>query len=145
MKKIFTLLFAVGFLMAANAQPGTRDNQQGGQRDDQQYGQRDEQQNAEWDRSSGRDTRNDGRYDNDDRYNNSNLSHGRAIELQIARINHKYDIQVQRVRNDFSMRRYEKTRVIRSLEMQRQQEIRMLYSRSSRNGHDRDFDSNRHY
>jgi len=154
MKKIFTLLFAVGFLMAANAQPGTRDNridQQNGQRDNQQYGQRDDQQNGDWNDNSGysngRDIGNNGRYDNDDRYHNSNGSYGRGMEMRMAWISRKYDYQIQQVRNDFFMRRYEKMRAIRSLEEQRQREIRMLYKTSGNRGrqHDRDYNSNGHY
>ena len=142
MKKIFTLLFAVGFLTAAYAQPGTRDN-----RDNQQYDQRGNQQNGQWDNNGKDIAMNNGRYDNDDRYDNRNGSYGSGgMKMQIARINRKYDYQIQRVRNDFFMGRYEKMRTIRSLEVQRQREIRMLYARSNnRNGHDRDFDSNHHY
>jgi hypothetical protein len=50
------------------------------------------------------------------------------------------------------MRRYEKMRVIRSLEEQRMQEIRMAYARSKNRGwqqhdygFDRGYESNRHY
>ena len=159
MKKIFTLLFAVGFLTAVYAQPGSRDNQQydqrstqqNGQWDNQRYDQRNAQQNGQSDNYSGygndRDiTRNNDRYDNGDRYNNSNGFYGRGMEMQIARINRKYDFQVQQVRNDFFMRRYEKMRVINSLEVQRHQEIRMLYARTNRDWHhDRGYDSNRRY
>src|SRR5258707_15816579 len=114
MKKIFTLLFALGFLAAANAQTGSRDTrdnqqydqridqkngqwdnhqydqrngQQNGQWDNHQYDQRNGQQNGQWDNTNGysnpRDfARNDGRFGNDDRFNNSN-----SIEMQIAQIN----------------------------------------------------------
>ena len=141
MKKIFTLLFAVGFLTAVNAQPGTRDT-----RDNQQYGQRDNQQNTQLDNnngySNGRDVApNDGRFGNDDRYDNRNSIYGRgSMQMQIAQINRKYDFRVQQVRNDFFMRRYEKMRAINSLEFQRQQEIRMLYARSNNRGWQRDHD-----
>ena len=147
MKKIFTLLFAVGFLAAAHAQTGSRDNRDTRDtRDNQQYDQRVDQKNGQWDNtngySNGRDiARNDGRYNSDDRFNNSN-----SIEMQIARINRKYDFQVKQVQNSFFMRRYEKMRMIRSLEAQRQQEIRMLYVRTNRDWHhDRGYDSNRRY
>jgi len=144
MKKIFTLLFAVGILTAAaNAQSGYRDKPQydprttpqTGQRDSRQYDPKIDQQNGQWDKTSGR-------YDNDKSYGN-----GRGIEMQIAQINRKYDFQIQRVKNDFFMRRYVKMRTIRSLEAQRDQEIRMVYA-SSRNNrdwqHDRGYNSN-HY
>ena len=149
MKKIFTLLFAFCFLTAAYAQTGSRDTRDN--RDNHQYDQRVDQPNGQWDNnngySNGRDiTVNNGRYDNDDRYNNSNGFYGRGMEMQIARINRKYDFQIQQVRNDFFMRRYEKMRVINSLEVQRHQEIRMLYARTNRNWYyDRGYDSNRRY
>jgi hypothetical protein len=146
MKKIFTLLFAVGILTAAaNAQTGSRDNRdkpqydqrttpQTGQRDNPQYDQRNDQ-NSQWDKSNG--------YSNDSRYDKSN-SYGKSIEMQVAQINRKYDMQVQRVKNDFFMRRFEKTRVLRSLEAQRQQEIKMLYKRAGdRRQYDRGYSN--HY
>ena len=149
MKKIFTLLFAVGILTAAaNAQSGSRvkpqydprTTPQTGQRDNPQYDQRTGQQNSQWDK-------NNGYSNNDSRYNNSNGSYGRGAEMQIAQINRKYDFQIQRVKNDFFMRRNVKMRTIRSLEAQRDQEIRMVYA-SSRNNrdrqHDRGYNSN-HY
>ena len=146
MKKIFTLLFSVGILSAAAfAQPGSRDN-----RDKPTYDERNTQPNSQRDNngySNGRDVVGyDDRYDNDDRYSKVNGYFVSSMEMQIAKINRKYDFQVQRVKNDRFMRRFEKTRMIRSLEIQRQQEIRMLYARS---GHktwkaDRRYDSNRY-
>jgi hypothetical protein len=136
MKKIFTLLVAVGFITAINAQTGsrTRDN-----RDtrDQQTDQR----------GNNRDVIvNDGRYDNDDRFDNNTGSYNGNIRMQVAQVNRKYDFKIQKVKNDYFMRRYEKMRVIRSLEAQRQQEIRMLYARNNQKGqHDRGYDSNHHY
>jgi len=150
MKKIFTLLCAVGLLtVAANAQTGSRDNRdkpqydqrstpQNSQRDMPQYDQRNDQQNSQWDKSTG--------YSNDDRYGKSNSS-AKSIQMQVAQINRKYDMQVQRVRNDIFIRRSEKTRVLRSLEAQRHQEIRMVYARSGNNRgwkDDRGYNSN-HY
>ena len=136
MKKIFTLLVAVGFITAINAQTGsrTRDN-----RDtrDQQTDQR----------GNNRDVIvNDGRYDNDDRFDNNTGSYNGNIRMQVAQVNRKYDFKIQKVKNDYFMRRYEKMRVIRSLEAQRQQEIRMLYARANNKGqHDRGYDSNHRY
>ena len=130
MKKIFTLLFAVGVLTAvSHAQAGTRDN-----RDNPRYEQRSPQTNNQRDNGYNDDRDMSGyndSYDNDVRYNRNNPSDRRSMEMQINRINRKYDLQVQRVRNDFSMRRFEKMRIIRSIEAQRQQEIRMLYARSN--------------
>jgi hypothetical protein len=136
MKKIFTLLVAVGFITAINAQTGsrTRDN-----RDtrDQQTDQRGNNRDV---------VVSDGRYDNDDRFDNNVGSYNGNIKMQIAQVNRKYDFKIQKVKNDYFMRRNEKMRVIRSLEAQRQQEIRMLYARSGKKGqHDRGYDSNHHY
>jgi hypothetical protein len=155
MKKIFTLLFAVGFLTAVNAQPGSRDDRDDQQNDqrDREYSQRDDQPNAEWDNNDGYSNQRDvviynDRRNNDNRYDNRNGSNGRGrMEMQIAMINRKYDYQIQRVRNDFFMGRNEKMRAIRSLEMQRQREVKMMYARAgNRNGQiDRRYDSNRRY
>lgn len=138
MKKIFTLLVAVVFLTAINAQTrDTRDN-----RDT-----RDKQQNDHWGNNNSKDVVvNNGRYDNDDRFDNNFGSNGGNIRMQIAQVNRKYDFKIERVRNSFSMRRYEKMRVIRSLEAQRQQEIRMLYAKNNKKGqHGRGHDSNHRY
>lgn len=137
MKKIFTLLAAVGFITAINAQAGSRDRDNRDTRD-QQTNQRVNNNNK--DVNVG-----DGRYDNDDRYNNTGSYNGN-IKMQIAQVNRKYDFKIQKVKNDYFMRRNEKMRVIRSLEAQRQQEIRMLNARNNKKGqHDRGYDSNHHY
>jgi len=137
MKKIFTLLVAVGFLTAINAQTGSRDRDNRDTRD-QQTGQRS---------NNNKDVViNDGRYDNDDRFDNNFGSYNGNIRMQIAQVNRKYDLKIQRVKNDYFMRRFEKMRVIRSLEAQRQQEIKMLYARNNKKGqHDRGYDANHRY
>jgi len=137
MKKIFTLLVAVGFLTAMNAQTDSRDS-----RDNRNNRQNDQRGN-----NNSKDVVvNNGRYDNDDRYDNNVGSYNGNIRMQIAQVNRKYDFKIQRVKNDYFMRRYEKMRVIRSLEAQRQQEIRMLYARANNKGqHDRGYDSNHRY
>ena len=137
MKKIFTLLVAVGFLIAINAKIGSRDRDNRDTRD-QQTGQRS---------NNNKDVViNDGRYDNDDRFDNNFGSYNGNIRMQIAQVNRKYDLKIQRVKNDYFMRRFEKMRVIRSLEAQRQQEIKMLYARNNKKGqHDRGYDANHRY
>ena len=138
MKKIFTLLVAVGFLTAMNAQTGSRDRANRDTRD---------QQTDQRSNNNSRDVGvNDGRYDNDDRYDNNFGSHNGNIRMQIAQVNRKYDFKIQKVKNDYFMRRNEKMRVIRSLEAQRQQEIRMMYARANKKGqHDRGYGSNHRY
>lgn len=136
MKKIFTLLVAVGFITAINAQTGSRDRDNRDTRD-QQTDQRGNGKGV---------VVNDGRYDNDDRFDNNTGSYNGNIRMQIAQVNRKYDFKIQKVKKDYFMRRNEKMRVIRSLEAQRQQEIRMLYARNNKKGqHDRGYDSNHHY
>ena len=137
MKKIFTLLFALGLLTAINAQSRSRDI-----RDN-----RNNQQSGQWGNNRDKDVvGNNTRYDNVDRYDNNLGSYNGNIKMQIAQINQKYDFKIQRVRNDFFMRRFEKMRMIRSLEAQRKQEITMAYARSSRWGQrDRSYDSNHRY
>ena len=137
MKKIFTLLVAVGFITAINAQTGsrTRDNRDTRDQQTDQRGYNNKDVDI-----------NDGRYDNDDRYDNNFGSYNGNIRMQIAQVNRKYDFKIQKVRNDHFMRRNEKMRVIRSLEAQRQHELRMLNARNNKKGqHDRGYDSNHRY
>ena len=148
MKKIFTLLVSVGLLTAAaNAQSSPRDNRdkpqydqktpQKDQRDNPQYDQRNDQQNGQWDKDNSYNKR------DDDRYDIKNNTYGKGIQMQVNQINRKYDLRVQQVQSNFHMRRFEKTRMIRSLEAQRQQEIKMLYARSGdRKLYDRGYNSN---
>ena len=137
MKKIFTLLVAVGFITAINAQTGSRDRDNRNTRDQQ----------ADQRVINNKDVViTDGRYDNNDRFDNNFGSYNGNIKMQIAQVNRKYDLKIQKVKNDYFMRRFEKMRVIRSLEAQRQQEIRTLYSRNNKKGqHDRGYDSNHRY
>lgn len=134
MKKIFTLLVATGLLTAAaNAQSSPRDYRdkpqydqpdipQTDRRDNHQYDERNDRQNGQWD--------NDHSYSNDDRYNRNNVGYGKGIQMRVNNINRKYDFKMQQVKYDSYMRRYEKIRVLRFLDAQRQQEIRMLYARA---------------
>ena len=134
MKKIFTLLFAVGMFTLAQAQPGSRDNRQNDQRDyNSGYG-------------KGNDVVIDNHtYDNRDNRYDDRFSIERKRNMEIARINREYDYKIQRVWSNFFMGRYEKERQIRFLQEQRQREIRMVYSRFSETGHGYDDHSNRHY
>jgi hypothetical protein len=138
MKKIFTLLFAVGMFTLAQAQPGNRDNRQNDQRD--------------FDKDiditvNHRPNDKDDRFGNDDRLGNSKFSNERKMRMQIAQINREFDYKTDRVRNSFFMSRWEKQRLLRSLEDQRQREIRKVYFRFkySRGYNDRDFPDRRHY
>ena len=83
MKKIFTLLLAVGFLTAINAQSGTRDHREN----------RDNQQNGQWGNNDRDVVTNNDWYDNDDRYDNNFGSYNGNLKMQIAQINRKYDFK----------------------------------------------------
>ncbi len=127
MKKIFTLLFAVGMFAVAQAQYGNRDNRQTDQRNNQQTDQWKNQQNDQkgFDKSYG----NSNSYGNDGRYDSKSFSSGRDRDMQIARINQEYDFKIQKVMHSFFMGWYEKQRQIRFLQEQRQREISMLYDK----------------
>ncbi len=143
MKKIFTLLVAVGLVTMVQAQPGNRDrdnrdNRPIDHRDDDRY---DDEKDI---------VINNHPYDNDDRNGNSKFGNERRMRMQIAQINREFDFKIQRVRNSFFLNRWEKRRQISFLEDQRQQEIRMVYKRfknKNRNDdcNDRDYPNRRHY
>ena len=117
MKKMFTLIAALGIFAFTQAQSGYSNNRQGDQRG---Y-------------NNGNSTYyNNGYQDNNRRFDNDNFSSDK--DRTIARINREYDEKIERVRHNFFMSWREKQRRISFLEQQRQQEIRMVYFRN----HDRD-------
>jgi len=138
MKKIFTLLFAVGMVAIAQAQPGSRDNRDtrpatDQRNDDNRFG-------------NDRDAGIMNPYDRD--YNdNSKFANERRLKMEINRINREYDLKIQKVKNSFFMSRFEKQRQVRLLEQKRQQEIRMatLTSKKGKHNNGRDFPDNRRY
>jgi hypothetical protein len=160
MKKIFTLLFAVGMLSLAQAQPGTRDNRQpdqrNDQRNDQQYDQRNGQQNDQQfgqnDFDKGYDKgrfikENDDFFGRDNRFNDR-FSMERKMKMKISMINQEYDYKIQRVRRNFFMTWYEKQRQIRFLENERRWEINMVYAKFNNyrfDDHNRGHGHNGHY
>src|ERR1043165_115680 len=118
MKKVFTLLFAVGAVAVAQAQyshsyPDGRSNDR-----DVILGQR-----------------NDRSYENNSRYNNSFTD--RERDKEIDRINHEYDKRIRRIEKDRWIRYDEKQYQIRRLEDQRKEEIRRVWERyrNSNNGY----------
>ena len=143
MKKMFTLLFAVGLFTMAQAQPGTRDNRQNDRRGERPSDQWDENDRFDDDRDAvfnhdgfGKPVRRDGI-----------MSPTRARDMQIARVNRMFDFKIQQVRNSYYMSRWEKQRQIRFLELQRKQEIRKVYvkfSRQNRNDDYRDYPESRY-
>src|SRR5689334_1190812 len=115
MKKIFTLLFVVGSIAAAQAQsrsfPDDRSRDRDvilGQRNDRGY---------EYDRS----------YERASRYSYSFTD--RERDKQLDRINHDYDKRIRKIEKDRRMSSYEKNNQIRYLESQRRDEVRRIWDR----------------
>jgi Ni/Co efflux regulator RcnB len=137
MKKIFTLAFALGIFAAAQAQPGSRDTRQTDRRDDQPINQRDQQvdqrnQNNGYDNQRDVVIERNNPYNNDNRFDNGIMSPNRKRDMEIAQVNREYDYRIQKIKNSFFMSRWEKQRQVRSLEDQRQREIKMVYVKYSR-------------
>src|ERR1043165_2580901 len=110
MKKILTLLIAVGAVIGAQAQyshpyPDGRDNDR-----DVILGQR-----------------NDRSYDNNSRYNYSFSA--RERDEQINRINREFDKRIRDIQRDRRLRYDEKSYQTRRLEDQRREEIRQVWER----------------
>lgn len=133
MKKIFTLLFAVGILGSVVAQSNHSSQRDNGDRDN---------------RNSG--------YNKDDQHGYSGRDNERhedfAIGLrdeQIKKINCDYDARINAIKYRRGGWFFEKGRMIRRLENERQEEIRMVYARfSERNNysyHHNDRDYGRRY
>lgn len=110
MKKIFTLLFALGTFALVQAQPAYRSNRQ---TDQKSY-------NNGYSNSY-----NNNYNDNQRRYDNNNSSFDK--DRMIDRINHEYEEKIERVRHNFFMGWREKQRQISFLQEQREREIKMAY------------------
>ncbi len=124
MKKIFTLLFAVGMITMAQAQNG-------GFRDrpnDQQKDQRDDRRDNDFDK--GKDVVIDRNvYDKDGRFDNKFMSLEKQRDLEIAQINRDFDQKIQKVKRSYFTTRFSKERQIRMLEQLRQKEISDVYTK----------------
>ena len=138
MKKIFTLLFAVGMITMVQAQPGTRDNRQNDERDRQDNDQGSWKQNDQRNDQRGYDdgygkvvnnVRNP--YDRDFPVRNK-FAAERQLKLEIAQINYEYDHKIDHVRDNFFLFRFEKQQQIRNLEFQRQREIDKVIAQFNR-------------
>jgi hypothetical protein len=115
MKRIFTLLFALGTIAAVQAQPGNRDRRDFDDGNDKvKVIIKD---NDDFDRG----------FRNDDR-----ISPDRKIAFEVAKINREYDYKIQMVRNNFFMSRFAKARKIDQLQEQRRWEIKMVYKKYSK-------------
>ena len=126
MKKIFTLLVALGMIALAQAQPGSGKNS----RD-----QRNHQSSVDKDYHNGND--NDGRY-------NGIMSPTKQRDLAIARINREYDWKIEKVKDQFFKSHSQKKREIRYLNEQRKREIRRTHAEFSKERRRGDY-SNRRY
>jgi len=126
MKRILTLLIAVGAITVAQAQSSRS-------YPDSRYG-RDVILGDRNDRND-RNDRYDGRYENNSRYTYSFSAKER--DKQIDRIDREYDKRIRQVEKNRSLRSYEKTSQIRRLEDQKRQEIVQVWQRfrSSNNTH----------
>ena len=144
MKKIFTLLFALGTFAVVQAQPGSRDRDQ---RQPDPPVSRPADRDRDNDYQHQRDIVIDNSYGRDDR-NDSRISPERRKQIEIARINRNYEFKVQQIRNNRYMSRFEKQRQLRLLQDQRQREISRVHAKYRNNRgryDDRDFPENRHY
>jgi len=120
MKKIFTLVFALGIVSLSFAQYSGNQKSYG-HNNDVAY--------------------NDSHYKKDNGRFNDRSDYGkREMEMKIADINRNYDRKIQEVRSNWFMNRSKKERMIRTLEEQRKDEIRMAYAKFN-NRHNR-FDDN---
>lgn len=97
MKRIFSLLVAMGFLVAADAQPANR---------------------------SGRSRVGANVSVNNRPVQNNQFGADRRLREEIIRINIQYDRKIHQVKNDYYMNRGQKLRTFRKLEQQRQMEVR---------------------
>lgn len=117
MKKIFTLIVALGLITFVQAQrsPGK----------DGRYDDRNSPSQSERNYPEG--------YENGGNSRNNNIiSWERQRNMEISRINREYDSRIARVRDNFFKSRSQKKSQIRLLEAQRQHEIRMVYNKFSR-------------
>ncbi len=133
MKKIFTLLFAVGMVAVAQAQPGSRDNRQFDQRNDQKTDVQVALQFNLTDFERGYDrgrviVETNNYFEKDGRYNDRVFME-RKKAMKIAAINREYDLKIQKVKRNFRMGWFEKQRMIRNLENQRRWEIHTVNSK----------------
>lgn len=118
MKKIFTILLAAGSISFASAQSVSHNDNFG--HNDKTYSR---------DRISGQSTPNEYR-NNTSVYNNSSFD-TRDRDEQMQRINWGFDQRIEAIQRDRHLRSYEKSRQIKMLERQREEQIKQSEMRSS--------------
>lgn len=117
MKKIFTLLLAMGSLSAVFAQSG-RDYKDGYPNQDKKM-----QPSRDYDRNSENNA-----YAYNDRRNN-NYAYSRERAFQLEKINREYDYRVNSVVCNRRLRPFEKNRILHDLDVERAYRIREVNAR----------------
>ena len=140
MKKIFTLLLAVGLISMAQAQPGAGKDSRNNRRHNQSTVDKDYDNRY----GDGRDVYADRNIHDNNRRHSGFMSPVRQRDLAVARFNQEYDWKIQKVRNNVYKSRSKKRRQIRFLNDQRQREISRIHHEFSREWGHRDY-SNRRY
>ncbi|HUC81585.1 MAG TPA: hypothetical protein VMR70_11755 [Flavisolibacter sp.] len=123
MKKILTLMMAVGTITLAQAQ-SSRSYPDG------RYGTKDVILGSQNDRND-RNDRNNRTYGNNSRYTYSFSAKER--DKAIDRIDRDYDKRIRQVERDRSLRSYEKTSQIRRLQEQKRHEVAQIWERFRNN------------
>jgi len=129
MKKTFTFLAAAVLMTTAALAQNNNHN-------DDDYGKASNQRYDNHGNNNPRDIvmNNDRDWRDGDRGRRSYYFAEREKDMQIAQINHAYNDRIQSVRNKFFMGRYQKERIIASLQFQRENEIRSVMERFYRSG-----------
>lgn len=114
MKKIFTLLLAVGLVSMSFAQFPAR------------------QRGYE----NGNDVADNRGRNDDKRFNGHTSYHKKQMLRQIEAINEVYDRRIENVKSNWYMKRYRKQRLINELENKRREEIKCVYEKFNDRRHD---------
>jgi hypothetical protein len=143
MKALFTLLICTGTLTSVFAQSNRQDAYPNQYRnEDVEYRTNDQPAYAAPNTTvivEHRTDRDDYRYN--DRRNDDYRYHLKMErEARIEKINWRYAAKINAVQNDPCLRFYEKDRIIRNLEFERAQQIKMVYAQYSNHGFDNHFD-----
>jgi DUF4097 and DUF4098 domain-containing protein YvlB len=120
MKKLFTLLFAIGTVTIASAQSGFNRN---GYDNDRRYNENiRSDKNDKWNDQRGYDRNNDRDYNRgyDRGYNE------RKRQEEAMRIRREYDMKIQRYRNDRHITTYERNKRIVIIEKERDNKLRSV-------------------
>lgn len=149
MKRTCTF-FAAVFLMVSAVAAQNNNHQRDNNNGDDNYGNSNQQRDNNYGNNNPHDAGSNNNHDwhNGDRNRKYYNFAEREKDMQIAQINREYNNRIQSVRNKFFMGRYQKERIINSLQFQREEEIRSVmikfnrrdngYGRSDNRYHDHD-------